>query len=352
MTVHSEHFRNEQLLLDLGNSLIVSDHPENKGGSGKGPMPGELLKGALAASAAIAMGKMAEKEDWPVSYIGVHVGSEITVERRDGALTNILTLSRFNLRAVIGGDLTPAQMKHLAQLALDCGIGRSLTQGISIEERIQYELVPAKWNPRATTFLIEHMHNQRPEGANAKVVPANETAQVFAEYIGAERALLKWSNTALLVDESTLGANLSGGVRSEVLLLGALAACTSVFTARSAALTDAAAEIRVSCVGDMIAQSGETESMRMAAIVKTLEIRGVLTDKQKEVMAQFANHCAIGESLKRRAIIDVSVDALPKPAPDSSRLSDRTSAIKAAEEHIRSFDCDDGTCCIPAETVT
>lgn len=295
--VRTEHIGGELLLVDFPGFAILSDHPEAMGGTGRGPMPGELLKGALAASAVFAM------VDAGIAAEGAKVacGSDTATERReDGPLPSLTVLSRFVLAIV--GDPDAA----LEAVIRDCTIARILTGEVTMTERNAFLAAERHRDARSTTFLIDGMKANRPATGETRVRQAAESSQVTAEYIGEGRVLLCWARTSFVVDRET--------VAPEELMLAALCACTSVFSARSAAMVDAGVEITVTCSGDF----GEP----VPRIEKSVAFTGAFDERQREVLAYCADNCAIGETLRRQARLDV--------------VFDRSLAVI----------CDDGACCI------
>jgi uncharacterized OsmC-like protein len=343
LSVSSEHFGSELLLIDLGHGIIVSDHPKWMNGTGKGPNPGELLKGALASSAVLAIGKAASCEGIALRHLAVGCGSDTRTERReDGPLPSTTTLSTFVLRVAVAGDLTPAQVARIEQIAMTCPVARALGNEVAIEERNVFDSSPARRDARGTTHLLKQMAAGRPGTGEVRVIPPEQGTRVFAEYLGAGQALVKWSESAYLVeDPEVAGERPLHGTQPEALLLAALAACTSVFVARSAALAEAAAEVRVECWGSFTERSEESDKPAVR-IEKTLRVTGELDEKQRELLSFFGDNCAIGETLKRRATLDVRAELV-----GSGPASDRDALAAGAEEYLQAAICDDGSCCLP-----
>lgn len=344
LTVRTEHLTGEMLLIDIGHTMIISDHPEFMGGQGKGPNPGELIKGAVASSAAIHLGRMFEREGLSVQSFSVACSTGFeTVRREEGPLPSSTTLSNFQVHVAVVGDLDDAAIGKIESAVHDCPVAKALAAGIGIEECNVFTPNAATRAARASSHLVEQMHARRPDAGQKLVQPVNTLTGVRADYLGGGRALLKWSNTAYQVEVEREDGQKTNGAPPEKLLLAGLCACTSVFVARAAAVAGADAEVRVVASGSFDAASGDF------SIVKTLEVTGILDEDQKRTMAFFGENCAIGETLRRKAEINVAVERIAPSDPTMAGLS--LSAMDADAVSIaRRFDavvCDDGTCCVP-----
>ena len=316
--VRTEHIGNELLLVDFDGFAILSDHPERMGGTGRGPMPGELLKGALAASAVLAAADAARAEGISIDRIKVACGSETTTERReDGPLPSLTVLTGFTL-AIAAGDLTEPQAQRLEAAARSCPVAGVLTGEVAMIERNDFRATEIGRDARSTTFLIDSMKAHRPAAGETVVRKAEEVSQVTAEDIGEGRVLLRWGRSSFVAGR----AGVPGAVTPEELVLAALCACTSVFSARSGAMVDAGLEIRVACAGDF-----DASPVRME---KAVEFAGTFDAAQREVLAYCADNCAIGETLRRKARLQVVVERAGLDVPGVV--------------------CDDGACCVAGHT--
>lgn len=295
--VRTEHIGGELLLVDFAGFAILSDHPEAMGGTRRGPMPGELLKGALAASAVFA----AVEAGLAPGGIKVACGSDTATERREnGPLPSLTVLSRFVVAVAREQD------EALEAAIRNCPVARLLTGEVAMTERNVFLAAERRRDARSTTLLIDGMRASRPAVGETRIGQAEQSSQVTAEYIGEGRVLLRWARTSFIVDREA--------VTPEELLLAALCACTSVFSARAAAMVDAGAEIAVTCSGDF--------GGPVPRIEKSVAFTGDFDDRQREVLGYCADNCAIGETMRRQARLDVTFD------------------------RALSMTCDDGTCCV------
>jgi len=344
LNVRTEHLDGEMLLVDLGHAAIVSDHPESMGGTGKGPTPGEFIKGSLAASAAIAVGQAIERQALAVRSFSVACSTGIETRRRpDGPLTSTTTLSDFQVHVALIGSLDEAQLAAVEEAVRTCPVATALSAGVEIEERDVFLPRSADRPARATTHLIESMRKARPTSDEPVVLPPNLQTQVTADYLGNGRVLVTWARATYVVGASPSVAGREVQASPEALLLAGLSACTSVFVARAAADTKADAEVRVHSCGTIDAATGAMQ------IVKTLEVTGDVTAEQQETMTIFGDNCAIGETLRKRAQISIHLRQVPsgEEAAQSSSAGALGADAQALADQFADIECDDGSCCVP-----
>lgn len=341
LTVSTEHLAGEMLLLDLGHVAIVSDHPEALGGSGKGPTPGELVKGALAASAALEIGRLADRGELQGASFGVACSSETETRRlANEHLPGSTILAGFEVHVALSGEADEDLRRGIAESAAQCPVARLIRSGIRIRETNRFEHRPARRPAHGSAHLIRTMKESLPEPGEVAVRPPNRATATSAGYLGSGRALLKFGGCTCIVEDRARESRDRPVIRPEALLLGGLSACTSVFAARAAAMTSAVAEIRITC--ETVMEDGSPD---IASIDKSLSVTGELDEQQKAIIATFADNCAIGETLRRPSEITVRVDFVP--AGESLAITDGTLAARRIEEHLDAAACDDASCCVP-----
>lgn len=344
--VASEHLRDEVVLVDLGHATVVSDHPAGMGGARRGPMPGELMKAAIASSIAIAVGRDAvDRYDLPIENVVVHTSSVTAWERLDGPLRTLTYLPEFTTRIVVVGSLEQEHVAIIERSAAGCGVVQTLCNGVAIDETNSFRCAAgAVRDSRGNIEVIEHFFSSPPAAGERKITPGTPGTGVTAQYLGDGRALVYWASTSYLVDDSTADASERLGACPEALLVASLCACTCVFTARAAALVGSPVEIRV-----VAAAEQASPGPRIVSIAKKLEVTGEVTDEQRDTLAFFADHCSLGETLRRGARMQqeiVTMAGVGGGAP-SHRTSARSLLAMQAVERARTQDCDDGLCCVP-----
>jgi uncharacterized OsmC-like protein len=122
------------VLANDGRHALISDEPTASGGDDLGSSPHELLLASLGACTAITLRMYAERKQWPLYEVSVHLTHEkvdasacadCTPEERaaaDGQGRIDLIQSEISLR----GDLTAEQTQRLLEIADRCPIHRLL----------------------------------------------------------------------------------------------------------------------------------------------------------------------------------------------------------------------------------
>lgn len=127
---------------------IFADEPAEDGGTDSGPMPTELVLGALAACAAITAQLYARRKGWPLESVEIEAGTEklsisghptyrSDVNATGDIVNEFIQVIRFN------GDLTPVQKTRLLEIAGRCPVHRLFTQPSLLIERLAEETVEA-----------------------------------------------------------------------------------------------------------------------------------------------------------------------------------------------------------------
>jgi putative redox protein len=115
---------------------IVVDEPADVGGGDAGPTPYELLLGALGACTAITMRMYAQRRNWPLESVEVHLQHE-RVHARDCADCDnpnaSAFLDRITKRVVLQGALGADQRARLLEIADRCPVQRTLQSSMRIE---------------------------------------------------------------------------------------------------------------------------------------------------------------------------------------------------------------------------
>ncbi len=107
---------------------ILSDEPEDKGGSDLGPAPSELLCGALAACTTITLRMYADRKQWDLEEIKV----EVSLER-----DKTQNVTRMQCQIELTGDLTDEQRERLMEIADKCPVHWSLTHPVQISSKMK-----------------------------------------------------------------------------------------------------------------------------------------------------------------------------------------------------------------------
>ncbi|RUA33439.1 MAG: osmotically inducible protein C [Bacteroidetes bacterium] len=115
---------------------LVADEPENVGGNNFGTSPYGLLTSALAACTAITMRMYANRKDWNVDEILVHVDQDQRYDEdsKDCESDNS-KITFFDRSIEIKGDLDEKQRKRLLEIANKCPVHKTLESKIKVETK-------------------------------------------------------------------------------------------------------------------------------------------------------------------------------------------------------------------------
>jgi len=108
-----------------GRHTIVTDEPEQLGGTDLGPAPHELLAAALASCVSTMIAMYAQHRQWDIGEVAVNVSYDSESLPR-----------RFAVEVRIGGAITPEQRRRLERVAESCPVRRALEAGFSFDERM------------------------------------------------------------------------------------------------------------------------------------------------------------------------------------------------------------------------
>jgi len=117
---------------------LVSDEPESVGGNNFGTSPYGLLTSALAACTAITLRMYANRKDWKVEEILVHVDQD---QRYDEDSENCVSdngkITFFDRSIEIKGELEEKQRKRLIEIADKCPVHKTLESKIKVETKVK-----------------------------------------------------------------------------------------------------------------------------------------------------------------------------------------------------------------------
>ena len=332
-SVRTQHIGGEALLVDLGRSIILSDHPHRFGGSDKGPMPGDFMKGALASSAALALGAAADRGDLPISSIAIRCTSSLGYKDVDGPIKTLIYVPNFILDIALTGNLDDQQLAAAREMVLGTRVALALAGNIELDETNAFISGDSARTPVGGMSLLTETRGvidpDRMRDQQSPVV-------AFVEYVGGGRALINWGHSSCVVSADDTGV--AGCVGDpESLLLASLAACTTVYTSRAAARTGASVDLTVFVEGWF---TGDGDAP--GGITKRLEIGGNVTPEQREDIAFSSDNCALGNTLRLRSEIEINMHCV---AGENGRSGVPGSAQEALAK-VAVVECDDGACCV------
>lgn len=119
--------------IKAGDFQLLADEPEDMGGQNRGPNPYELLGSSLAACTTMTLRMYADRKNWPLESIRVHVDYDADyAEDVQHCEEESRRLGRFIRKIELIGDLDEKQQDRLMQMANRCPVHRTLESGISV----------------------------------------------------------------------------------------------------------------------------------------------------------------------------------------------------------------------------
>jgi|SRR5690606_28961672 putative redox protein len=109
--------------------VVLSDEPEDVGGTDLGPSPTELLMSSLGTCKAITVRMYADRKQWALDGVDIHV----SIGAQEGELQKT-TFIKCHIR--LYGDLDEMQKKRLFQIAEKCPVHKILSNPIVIESNL------------------------------------------------------------------------------------------------------------------------------------------------------------------------------------------------------------------------
>lgn len=126
MATISARLQNENYRVEItspSGNVLISDEPESLGGKNSGFSPDELLASSLAACTSATVRMYAERKDWALSEVRVHVDLQFNKENLETTIHREVTFI---------GELDEAQRARLLAIANLCPIHKILSNTIRI----------------------------------------------------------------------------------------------------------------------------------------------------------------------------------------------------------------------------
>jgi len=129
--------------ISVGPHAFQADEPRVYGGNDAGPDSHELLLAALGACASITVQMYADRKQWPVEGVHVHLSYvKVLAEGQSDAKTGMV--DGIEMGISFSGDLSEDQQSRLLEVAGRCPVHRMLTSQLQIHTNL---LMPSSHFP-------------------------------------------------------------------------------------------------------------------------------------------------------------------------------------------------------------
>lgn len=119
--------------IQAGDFQLLADEPKDMGGQNLGPNPYELLASSLAACTNMTLRMYADRKQWPLESIRVHVDYDSNYsEDVQHCEDEKRRMGKFTRRIELIGPLDEKQKNRLMQMADRCPVHRTLESGVAI----------------------------------------------------------------------------------------------------------------------------------------------------------------------------------------------------------------------------
>lgn len=345
--VECTHIENELMRVRFANTQIVSDHPVEWGGTDTGPAPGDMVIMALTAASALAGRRFAASHNLDVGHIGARASMRSLQEGfpeqlRHVPLPHLTYVERFWQLLEIDGRLGEGERDALVGAMGDNTVARTIRDGMEIEERVIFHK-PAPgtvhWAGQGEGNSLLKDRPSLPAGETRIAAKAGNW-RVSAAALDERTCLVKATGAMFVVGDTIASQR---GAIPEELLLGGLAACTTIYIARNAqfhGILPHAVSVRVR--GEL----PDTPGQPITRVEKIAEVTGDFTEEEIAKLRHFAEFCAFGVTLGRGSAIEESLainetDSAVTVSPSFAFL-DRTAPAPDDPAY-----CIDGSCCVP-----
>ena len=117
--------------LEIREHRLITDEPEETGGTDQGPTPTELLAASLAGCTAITIEMYADRKGWDLGQ--VEVSADFTEATADSA-------AKFKVDIKLPAELSDEQRDRILTIAHKCPVHRAL-MGADVEVDDSLELI-------------------------------------------------------------------------------------------------------------------------------------------------------------------------------------------------------------------
>ena len=121
--------------ISVGPHAFRADETSEYGGNDAGPNSHELLLAALGACASITVQMYADRRQWPVEVVHVHL-SYVKVPAEDQPDAKTGMVDEIEMGISFSGDLSQDQQRRLLEIAGRCPVHQMLTSQVQIHTNL------------------------------------------------------------------------------------------------------------------------------------------------------------------------------------------------------------------------
>ncbi len=124
--------------VQIGKHRLIADEPQKYGGNDFGPSPYEYLNAALGTCTAMTIRMYADRKQWPVDKVTVHLDhNKIHAEECEDCENRKGKVDEITRVIEVTGDLDAGQRDRLLEIADMCPVHRTLHGEIKVRSRLK-----------------------------------------------------------------------------------------------------------------------------------------------------------------------------------------------------------------------
>lgn len=137
VVVRNEKEKGYQTEIMANGHYMLSDEPEDLGGSNTGGTPYDYLVSALGACTAITLRMYSDRKGWDLQEVKVHLNREKRHPDDAKGLKASDKVDFIDRELEFTGELSDDQKKRLVQIADKCPVHKTLSQGVNVETHLK-----------------------------------------------------------------------------------------------------------------------------------------------------------------------------------------------------------------------
>ena len=137
VVVRNEADRGLQTEIMASGHFLLTDEPEEVGGTNLGATPYDLLVAALGACTAMTIRLYANHKKWPLKEVKVHLTREKRHANDARDLSEKSKIEFIDRYLELSGNLTDEQRKRITEIADKCPVHKTLTNGLQVNTTLK-----------------------------------------------------------------------------------------------------------------------------------------------------------------------------------------------------------------------